>query len=381
MKRFHRWGIAIVLGLGFATTQSWEEARALAAPSDAIFPPGSRPAGYKLGLLATACWMGGVWSDAEGAPPATWRDRDEQRCRDLVITLYGQFDQARYQQIRENEQRAVADLLAKIRATEPPASRERTVALFRDVAAAMHEGMLARRAADRVKVDYDADAVEAKLNDDQRTAARALGQHRALEQLIVVTDRDAADRRIMGLVLAMDRMEMARGLPKQLKFYALGHVLTTVFDVPTPPADALKPTSNPRPGTWLTYLTGVASRVGYPVPAGSSLTNKMRETLAWTGVGRAFGDRLQQQLPLLPAAAVPELSRVANAMTARLAAERATAEAMSNHQVTADKAKWPPDGRDSCHSVAPPVASTGRGAHRRARRPQTGLSVGREGST
>ncbi|HVV48370.1 MAG TPA: hypothetical protein VHO06_01805 [Polyangia bacterium] len=288
-------------------------------------------------MLATACWMGGVWSDAERAPPAVWRARDDQRCRDLVVTVYGQFDQARYEQIREDEDRAVADLLAKIRATEPAATRERTVALFRDVAAAMHEGMFARRAADRVKIDYDADAVEAKLNDDQRTAAKTLGTHTALEHLLVVTDGSATDRRVLGLLLAMDRVEMARGLPKQLKFYAMGHVLTTVFDVAPPPSDALKPTANPRPGAWLVYLTGVAARVGYPVAEGPSLTHKMRETLAWTGVGRAFADHFRQQAVRLPNAAVPELSRVASAVVARLESERATAEATIKAQVAAPK--------------------------------------------
>jgi hypothetical protein len=333
--RLRRWAASIVLGLGLFAILNAEGARAASPPSDAIFPSGSRPTGYKLGLLATACWMGGVWSDAEGAPPAAWHDRDDQRCRDLVVTMYGQVDQARYEQIRATEDRAVGDLLAKIRATEPAASRERTVALFRDLAAAMHEGMLARRAADRVKIDYDADAVEAKLNDDQRTAAKMLGAHKALERLLVVTDPNAGDRRVLGLLLAMDRMEMARGLPKQLKFYAMGHVLTTIFDVAPPPAETLKPTANPRPGAWLTYLTAVAARVGYPAADAPSLTHKMRETLAWTGVGRAFADRLRQRAAGMPNVAVPELSRVASAVAARLESERATAEATLRAQTTA----------------------------------------------
>src|SRR5579862_7434910 len=111
-SRLNRWAIAILIGLGLGAMQV-----SVGAAGDAIFPPGVRPAGYKLGLLATACWMGGVWSDAEGTPPATWRDRDDQRCRDLVLSIWGRFDQARYEQIRAVEDRAVADLLAKIRAT------------------------------------------------------------------------------------------------------------------------------------------------------------------------------------------------------------------------------------------------------------------------
>jgi muconolactone delta-isomerase len=273
--------------------------------------------------------MGGVWSDAEGVPPPDWRNRDEQRCKDLVASVYGRFDSARYEQLRAGDAQAVNDLLSKIRATEPASTRDRTVTLFRDVAAAMHEGMLARRAADRVKIDYDADAVETKLSADERTASKALSQHGALDHLLITIDKTAADRRVLGLLLALDREEMARGLPKQLKFYALGHVLTAVFSAAPPPADVLKPTATPRPGTWLAYLSGVAASAGHPVSDSPALTNKLRETLAWTGVGHGFADHLRHEIAGLPSEAVPELSRVATEVATRLETESATAETMS----------------------------------------------------
>ncbi len=338
-SRIHRWLAAALIGFACAAAHGLNTARAAGAPSDAIFPPGARPAGYKLGLMATACWMGGVWSDAEGAAPASWRERDDQRCRDLVVTVYGEMNPARYQQLRENEARAVEDLLAKISAGEPAASRSRTVSLFRDVAAAAHEGMLARRAADRVKVDYDAEAVEAKLTDDQRLAARALAEHHAIEKLLVVSDRTAADRRALGLLFALDRMEMARGLPKQLKFFALGHVLTTVFDVAPPPADVLEPNANPRPGAWLSYIGGVAARLEAPPPAGPGVTNKTRETMAWTAVGRGFAQRLRLEVGQLPGQAVPELSRAATAVATRLESQRATAEGLTQARAAVPPAR------------------------------------------
>ena len=293
------------------------------------FPCGFSADGIQARPARDSRSMGGVWSDAEGVPPADWRTRDDQRCKDLVASVYGRFDSARYEQLRAGDEQAVSDLLAKIRATEPAPTRDRTVALFRDVTAAMHEGMLARRASDRVKVDYDADAVEAKLSDDERTAAKALSRHAALDRLLVTTDATATDRRVLGLLAAMDWMEMARGLPKQLKFYALGHVLTTVFDVAPPPAAALKPTATPHPGTWLAYLSGIATRAGHPVSDSPALTNRLRETLAWTGVGQGFADCLRHPVTALPNSAVPELSRIATEVAARLDAERATAEAMS----------------------------------------------------
>jgi hypothetical protein len=55
----------------------------------------------------------------------------------------------------------------------------------------------------------------------------------------------------------------------------------------------------------------------------------MRETLAWTGVGHGFADRLRHQVETLPNAAVPELSRIATEVAARLETERATAEKVS----------------------------------------------------
>jgi len=335
------WEIVAVLGIGLSiipVSLSAGRARADTA-SDAIFPPGSLPEGYKLGLLAMACWAGGVWSDAEGAPPARWRERDDQRCLDLVNAVWGRFDPARYEQIRATEDRAVGDLLAKIRSTEPAATRERTVALFRDVAAAAHEGMLARRAADRIKIDYEADTGEAKLTADQRRAATALADHRALERFLVAPQPSNTDRRAIGLLFALDRMEMAPGLPKQLKFYALGHVFTSVFDVAPPPADALNLKTSPRPGTWLTYLSGVAARAGYPVADNPALTHKMRETLAWTGVGRGFADRLRQQGDALPNAAVPELSRVVSSVATRLENERASVESMSKAHAAGEPAR------------------------------------------
>jgi hypothetical protein len=330
--RHNRWGMGLVLGLCFSALQGWTQPNVAHGAGVAIFPVGVRPTGYKLGLLATACSMGGVWSDAEGVPAADWRKRDDQRCNDLVVSVYGRADSARYEQLRAGDAQAVNDLLDKIRATEPAATRDRTVALFRDVAAATHEGMLARRAADRVKVDYDSDSVEAKLTDDERTASKALAQHGALERLLVTTDATASDRRALGLLLAIDRMELASGLPKQLKLYAVGHVLTTVFDTPPPPAAALKPTAVPRPGTWLAYLTGVATRAGYPVLESPVLTHRMRETLAWTGVGQGFADHLRRQATTLPTSAVPELSRIVTLVATRLDTERVTAETMTKVQ-------------------------------------------------
>jgi hypothetical protein len=305
--------------------------QSVAAPRQAqptLFPAGIRASGYELGLLAAACWMGRSWSDTEKASASEGVKRDEVRCRDLVISIYGRVDQPLYDQIRVNDPQSIDDLLAKIRATEPAETRDRTVALFRDVAAAARENLLAHRAADRVKLDYDADAVETKLTADEKAAAAILAQHGALERLLVTPQPGTADRRLLGLLVAVNRMDIARDLPKQLKFYALGHVLTTVFDTPPPPR-TVNPTVTPAPGAWLVYLSGVAARAGRPVSDSPALTQSTRETLAWTGVGEGFADRVRSQLPTLPDDAAPELSRIATTVAARLDAERASAERTS----------------------------------------------------
>ena len=317
-----------VCGSSRATFESWISFGRAHAASNEVFLDGSTPWGYKLGLLATSCWMGGVWSDAEGVPRERWAARDHQRCHDLVVSVYGSFDQARFEQIRATESRAVDDLLAKIRTTEPEATRARTVALFSDVAAAAHEGMLARRAADRVKIDYDRNSVEAKLTKDERTAADVLQAHTALDKLLIATDPGWADRRAIGTLFAMDRMEIASGLPKALKFYAVAQAFTTTFDA-APPAVALSPTEAARLGAWLAYLTDVAARAGYRSSNVVGLRPGERETLAWTGVGRGFGDRLRTLAATLPAQAVPELSRIIGGVATRLETERRNAEQFS----------------------------------------------------
>jgi hypothetical protein len=73
----------------------------------------------------------------------------------------------------------------------------------------------------------------------------------------------------------------------------------------------------------------VAARAGHPVSDSPALTNKLRETLAWTGVGHGFADHLRHEIASLPSEAVPELSRVATEVATRLETERATAETMS----------------------------------------------------
>ena len=77
------------------------------------------------------------------------------------------------------------------------------------------------------------------------------------------------------------------------------------------------------------YFTDVALLAGHRVPEGRAITNKVWETLAWTGIGRGFADQLRREAASLPDAAIPELTHVTASVAARLDSERSTAESLS----------------------------------------------------
>ena len=60
-------------------------------------PPAASPNGraYRLAMLATACWSGGQWADAEGFPVTFRKQVDRDRCEQVVKQVYGRMDRAR----------------------------------------------------------------------------------------------------------------------------------------------------------------------------------------------------------------------------------------------------------------------------------------------
>lgn len=189
------------------------------------------------------------------------------------------------------------------------------VALTRAVAAAARETVQARRAADAVKEDTNGpEAVPASAGDKEKAAAK-LEARAGLDGLFAVDAGPyAAEARAIGLLTALDRMEIARGLPKHLKIFALRAPYADVFRVEAPSVSPV-PAAPILSGTWLTYLTQVAAAAGHPVPE-DARDPQNREALAWTSVLEGFADRLRAGAVHESEAA--ELARVEQGVSTRL---------------------------------------------------------------
>jgi hypothetical protein len=103
--------------------------------------------------------------------------------------------------------------------------------------------------------------------------------------------RRTHEARALGLLCALDRLEIARELPEHLKVHAVGAPFVPVFGV-QPPAVPDDPTAPIRSGTWPQYLVDVAAAAGHAVPPDATEPID-RESLAWAGVLQGFADRLR----------------------------------------------------------------------------------------
>ena len=308
---------------------------ASAAPAAA---PGSAP-GHALLLQASACWFGGMWSDAEGAAPDERRAAAEKRCQALVARLYGADDRAKLDELRLVSAPVVDRLAAEIEriAGQDSVDRSRKDALakvLRAVAAAQRETNEAHLAADTVKQDLKNHEEREALSRDEALAVKPLRAHAGLEALLKLDAGELGpEARVMGLMCAMDRMELSRALPKHLKVYAVGDAYQLVFGVAPPavPDDAM---AKLKPGTWLGYLTEVARAAGHAVP-GSATLPREREPWAWGGVIAGFSDKLKADGAKLAAGGT--MARVTRAITARLDVEWAEIPSIAASQKTMEE--------------------------------------------
>jgi hypothetical protein len=290
--------------------------------------PGASEAAYDLAVSSIACWMGGIWSDAEAVPPDERAANAERRCRLLLTRVYGADDQSRYERLRALDAVEVFELKEKIIAQAREAGlepvRQHQLALFVDrVADAERETMMARRAGDRVKMDIEGQRQSLKLEDDVTGSVAPLTDSRAFEALLATDFGELTHEvRAIAVLCAMDRMETARGLPKHLKVYAVGRPFQLLFGIAAPesPSNARKPL---QPGAWLAYLTSVAAAASHPVPSvAQSLPD--RELLAWGGTLAGLADKLRDEVEALPEG---ELKRISAAISKRLYTEYRASEA------------------------------------------------------
>jgi hypothetical protein len=278
-------------------------ASAAPAPTDtgsAAAAPAAPPAtptqeeAHKLLMRAASCWFGGVWADAMGEQDDVKKAAIETRCKDLEQRVWQADDKVHLEQLRALEQNATSDVVAAVDlATKNDAvdgpRRDALVKLTQALADAVKETMLARRAGDRVKRDLDHEPD--KLNADETASVAPLRAHAKLEALLKLDAGDLSkEANALGLLCALDRVEVARGLPKHLKLYAAGDAFQVVFGVTMPdvPQDA---TQKLVPGTWLKFLSDTAAAAGHAVPA-TAKTPREKDALAWAGMQQGFGEKL-----------------------------------------------------------------------------------------
>jgi hypothetical protein len=120
-----------------------------------------------------------------------------------------------------------------------------------------------------------------------------------------------------AIMCALDRLEVARGLPKHLKFYAVADEFNVLFGVPVPdvPEDVTKKLV---PGMWLTFLADTAKAAGHAVPE-KAKTPRERDALAWAGMLQGFSDKLKGDVDGI--AQTTDMSKVATVVEHRLEAQ------------------------------------------------------------
>jgi hypothetical protein len=237
-----------------------------------------------------------MWADALGEQDAAKENGVEVRCRDLERRVWNvAYDKTHYEQLRALETSSVADVLAKVDETargdavDAP-RREALLKLTAALADEQRELVAARRAAERVKRDLDREPE--RLDTDEVAAVGPLRTNAKLQALLTLDAGDLSrEAHALGLLCALSRVEMARGLPKHLKLYAVADEFHFLFDVRVPdvPRDA---TTKLVPGTWLTFLGQTAAAAGHPVAA-EARTPRERDALAWAGMLQAFSDKLK----------------------------------------------------------------------------------------
>ncbi len=301
--------------------------------SEAPTPPAwTGEQAHRLVIAAAACWLGGVWSDAEGVDASARAADAEKRCRRLVESVYGTYDPARYERLRAIERVEVSDLRSKILSVAKVDSidRERGQQLgtFLDaIADAERETMIGRLAADRVKKDSEGSADHMKLTIDENAAVTPLNDARAFEALLGLEMGELTpEARAVAILCAMDRMDTARGLIPHLKVYALARPFTVLFNTTTPALAADEP---PVGGVWLAYITAVAGAAEHPV-SDMARAPTDRETLAWGGALEGLADKLHAETEQM--SNTTDLKRVAENIVRRIDADYRASEAVILHE-------------------------------------------------
>jgi hypothetical protein len=294
-----------------------------ASASQARVATKTREEAHRLAVATVACWLGGLWSDAEGVADEPERARtSDQRCHDLVHRIYGSDDPVHYERLRALEPVEVSEIIARIQAVartdEVDAARERQIGtMLQGVADAEREMMLARRAGDKVKFDVKVERPRMKLTADEEAAVAPLRDGKAFDALLTLDAGDLThESRAVAILVAEDRMKTADGLPKHLKVFAVDEPFFTLFRVPAP--EVSSDATPLKGGVWLNYLTTVAKAAGHPVPTKvESLRDK--ELSAWCGTLTGLADRLRAES--YQVSDTTDMKRILGAVVRRIGSE------------------------------------------------------------
>jgi hypothetical protein len=293
------------------------------AATDAPTPSPLRPeAGHNLAILAAACWFGGIWSDAEGDTDETRGQATDARCHDVVRRVYDRDDDDRYQQLRAVEPSVVGDIAARVEALAKEdaddAPRSQTLAqLVQAVASAEREAMLARRAVEHVKGAQDREPET--LRPDDTATVEPLKDTRMLDALLKFQAGDLThDAHALGILAALDHVELGRTLPRRLRMYGVGGVNQLLLGLPIPDAARGGAGTPKRRPVWGDYVVEAAAAAGHPVPETTKLASR-RELLAWSGMLEGYADRLRMDIDGL--AKDSRLHNVASVVVQRIDAE------------------------------------------------------------
>jgi hypothetical protein len=327
-------GSSLLFSCASASTRARAPEAASAIETSAEIAAPLRGAPYNLVIQATSCWLGGLWSDALGEKDEDRLADIQKRCEELLRDV-GESPEGAYYPLRAVDSATVDHLVRRVAAiaTESGmngAEANELTTLLLHVADTARETMHARRAADKVKAEAAGEALSGDYHVDKIAAAPDLTQTTSLHALLraEVGPYDT-EAQIIGLLSAIDRMEIARGLPKHLKIDSIEGANRDVFGVPPPalPDDAAAAI---RKGTWLGYASQVAAVAKHPIPTDVRDPHS-QEPLAWNGILEGYADKLRSLEAELPRST--KLSVVAHAVVARLDEQYARECALAENSV------------------------------------------------
>jgi hypothetical protein len=266
------------------------------AKPTAAAPPGPNAA-YDLTYQAIGCWLGPVWGDAIGEAVEQRKANADERCLGTVRRVWVNNDNTNVERLRAFEENAITDLVARVdelgKGTLPEKERHDLVSLLRHVAGAQRDNLWARRAADRIRLDESRQQPHQRITDDERKGMDALLKSESLRALLTLeAGRYTADANALGILSAMDRINVASGLPRHVEIFAAEPAFTLLFHTPAPEV-AVDPAAPLGPHYWIDYLDKAAANAGHPV-ASTAAGGADRDLLGWAGMLDGIADRLAE---------------------------------------------------------------------------------------